>query len=388
MIKRTLEKALMDAVNQYPVVTITGPRQSGKTTLVKKLFKHKPYFNLEDPVQRSFAREDPVGFLNQAPEGAVIDEIQRVPELTSNIQVIVDQKQIDGMFILTGSYQYGLCESVNQSLAGRTAMLTLLPFDFAETEAYDSQSMEDYILRGFYPRVYDKKIPPHRAYSDYYETYIERDLRQIINIKNLALFEIFVKLCAGRVGQIFNAAALSNEVGVSQPTIKEWLSILESSYIIFRLRPYHANLGKRLVKSPKLYFHDVGLAAWLLGIEKRAHITTHPLRGNLFENMMVSEVLKSRFNQGRTNNLNFYRDGHGNEIDIIYNLSQYHIAIELKSGETINSDSARVFSKLPPSLQERSLANIIAYAGITEQKRNDVIFCNYLNLTKKIKQFL
>ncbi len=370
----------------YPVVTITGPRQSGKTTLAKAVFTELPYVNLEHPVTRNFAKNDPVAFLEQYQDGAVLDEIQRVPELMSYIQVRVDENNRCGEFILTGSHQFELREGINQSLAGRTAILKLLPFSLMELSAYgESMSIDELIWKGFYPRIYDKGIPPHQAYSDYFETYIERDLRNIENIRNLDAFRLFVKLCAGRVGQLLNLSNLSNETGVSQPTIREWLSVLQASYIIFTLSPYHPrNLNKRIIKSPKLYFYDVGLASWLCGIEEVRHLRNHPLRGNLYENMIVADVLKWRWNRGKSNNLSFYRDSNANEVDLIYEVGGKPLSIEIKSGKTISEDYLKGLRRFAKEIKSET-AGILIYAGDIEQNRSDVKIVNYRRLPELLE---
>ncbi|MDD5571953.1 MAG: ATP-binding protein, partial [Bacteroidales bacterium] len=319
LIDRKIEPELKSISKVYPVITITGPRQSGKTTLVKKVFGTKKYVSIEDPDNRELAKTDPVGFLNRFPGGAIFDEIQRAPDILSYIQGIVDEKKKKNMFVLTGSNQFQLLESINQSLAGRTAILKLMPFDISETLNFHKKfTVEDFIYYGFYPAVHSEKIEPVKAYRNYYETYIERDVRQLINIKDLMLFRKFMRLCAGRIGQIFNASQLASETGVSVNTIKSWISILEASYIIYLLPPWFDNISKRLIKSPKLYFVDIGLASYLLGIENKQHIINHPLRGSLFENLILMELVKQRLNNGFDSNFYFFRDKHGNEVDIIF----------------------------------------------------------------------
>ena len=276
-VRRTIEAHLPRLRSQYPVLTITGPRQSGKTSLVKHHFRDLPFVNLESREERAFAREDPKGFLARFADGAILDEIQHVPELTSWIQVLVDERQRNGMFVLTGSRQFQVMEAVSQSLAGRTVMIQLLPFSLEELSV--AAAADDLLLRGFYPRIWDQRLDPVEALSSYLTTYVERDVRQLTQVHNLALFERFLGLCAGRIGQVLNLSTLANDTGISQPTATQWMTILEASYIVYRLRPYHANLGKRLIKSPKLYFYDVGLAARLLEIEHGTHLRRHPLRG-------------------------------------------------------------------------------------------------------------
>ena len=339
MIPRTIAPKIIQYSKQYPVVTITGPRQSGKTTLCKTLFPDIPYVSLESIEERSFATSDPKGFLNRFPNGAVLDEIQRTPNLLSYIQVIVDESQKPGQFIITGSQNFELLNTVSQSLAGRTAIARLLPFSFDEILFHQSLgSIDQMIYTGFYPRIYDKQLNPTEALSFYFNTYIERDLRLLINVKNLSRFEIFLKLCATRCGQVVNFSSLGNDCGVNHNTIKSWLSILEASYIIKLLPPYYSNLGKRLIKAPKLYFIDTGLAAFLLGMQNSAHVLAHPMRGALFENMIVSEFLKKRFNQGKTDNLYYLRDSKGREVDILLDYGSYLDMVEIKSSQTLAGD--------------------------------------------------
>lgn len=334
---------------------------------------------------REFARSDPRGFLKRIPDGAILDEIQRVPELISYIQEIVDEKKQNNMFILSGSQQFEFTNSINQSLAGRTALLKLLPFSITEVKNnYGFSNIEEVLYKGFYPRIYDQNLDPTQALGDYFETYVERDLRQLIQVKNLTVFEKFVKMCAGRIGQLLNLNSLGNDVGISQTTAREWLTILEASYIVFLLEPYHANIKKRLVKSPKLYFYDVGLASYLLGIENKSHVFHHPLKGNLFENLVVTEILKYRFNKGKRNNLNFYRDSAGNEIDVIYNIAQNALPIEIKAGETVAAEffkGFKVFEKIAGSFP---FGKLIIYGGTREESRGNTKIVNF----SKIKEAL
>ncbi len=340
MIKREISKKTIQLASQYPVITITGPRQSGKTTLCRMLFKEKEYVSLEDIDERNFAMQDPRGFLNRFSDRAVIDEVQRAPDLLSYIQTVVDKKQKEGLFVLTGSQQFELLQNLSQSLAGRTALIKLLPFTFSE--AYGSRkkppSLEKIIYTGFYPRIFDKKLNPTEAMSFYVNTYVERDLRMLINVKDLSKFEVFLKLCAGRTGQILNLSSIGNDCGVNHGTIKSWIAVLEASYIIKLLRPYYKNFNKRLVKSPKLYFLDTGLASFLLDIQNETQLKTHPLKGHLFETFVISELLKTRFNAGKTDNLYYFRDNIGKEVDVICNHGYMVNQIEIKSGQTINSD--------------------------------------------------
>lgn len=374
LVTRTIENVLSIYARQYPVITITGPRQSGKTTLCRKVFSDKPYVNLEAPDTRQFAQDDPRGFLSQYPEGAILDEIQRAPDLVSYIQEIVDREPLDGRYILTGSQQFEVSNSINQSLAGRTALIKLLPFSLEElSNSYTIPTVDELLYHGFYPRIWDKKLNPTQALRDYFETYIERDLRQLVFIKDLNLFQRFIKLCAGRVGQLLNLNSLANDTGVSHTTASNWLSLLEASYIVFLLQPYYRNISKRLVKSPKLYFYDVGLVSYLLGIENKKHIARDPLRGHLFENMVVAETLKYRLHHGKGNNLYFYRDSKGNEVDLVLTKGADLFPIEIKSGMTITKDyfkGLKHFSKVfPKNIPDGSG---LIYAGEEQQKRTDV----------------
>jgi len=372
-IQRTLTAQAKSLFTQYPVVTITGPRQSGKTTLARQAFPDLPYYNLEDIETRTFAIEDPKGFLNTCPDGAILDEIQNVPDLTSYIQVRVDDLGKEGLYVLTGSRQFELMESISQSLAGRTALLKLLPFSFEEIGSrYPGLSNDDYMYRGFYPRIYDKNLVPSQALADYYTTYVERDLHQIKSIHNLSLFNRFIRLCAGRVGQLLNLSSLASDTGISHTTAHDWLSILKASYIVFTLEPFFVNIGKRLVKSPKLYFYDTGLASNLLGIEEPAHVAYHPLRGNLFENMAVMEILKFRFNRGRSNNLFFFRDSKGNEIDLMYSIANKIIPIEIKSAETITKEFFKGFKYFDENISTDAPIKCIIYGGDREEVRSGV----------------
>ncbi len=373
MIIREISNYLSALATQYPVVTLTGPRQSGKTTLVKSVFPDKAYINLELMDNREFAQTDPRGFLRRIPDGAILDEIQRAPDLVSYIQGVVDEKQKNGVFILTGSQQFEVSISISQSLAGRTALLKLLPFSINEVrENYGVSDIDQLMLNGFYPRIYDQKLDPTQALANYFETYVERDLRQLIQIKNLSQFQRFVKMCAGRVGQLLNLTNISNDLGTSHTTVREWLSILEASYIVFLLQPFYANIKKRLIKAPKLYFYDVGLASFLLGIESLSHVAMHPLRGNLFENLVIIEILKYRCNQGKRNNLNFYRDSQGNEIDVIYNLAHNVLPIEIKASETVIPDFFKNFAAFQKIMPNLPFGKVLIYNGDQHQSRGNI----------------
>jgi predicted AAA+ superfamily ATPase len=383
IINRQIEKELRIMAAAYPVITITGPRQSGKTTLAKYVFPDKPYFSFENPDTCDLAKNDPKGFLNHLPEGAILDEIQNASHLISYIQTIVDEKEINGMFILTGSNQFLLLNKVNQSLAGRTAILKLLPLSFQEIESHKKgYEIDDLLYNGFYPAIYSKNREATKSYSFYYQTYLEKDVRELINLKNLSLFKTFIKLCAGRVGQIFNASKLANETGVSVPTIKSWISILEASYVIYLLPPWYDNISKRLIKSPKLYFYDVGLASYLLGVRNKRHLIAHPLRGNLFENMIVSELLKTNFNRGADIDLYYFRDSNGNEIDLLIPDGQDLIPIEIKSSETFHNQFLKGIHYIDRIYSSRIKKSYILYGGNVEQKINKTSLLNYWKTSK------
>ena len=371
MIEREITGRLTALFEQYPFVTVTGPRQSGKTTLCRGAFPNLEYVNLEAPDQREFAESDPRGFLSQLGEGAIIDEIQHVPTLLSYLQVLADDRGRNGLFVLTGSEQFKLSDAISQSLAGRTGLLRLLPFSLMERQRMGaSAAIDDMLYSGFYPRILDQGLDPRQALGDYLETYVERDVRRMGEIRNLSSFRRFLRLCAGRVGQLVNLSSLGSDAGVSHTTARQWLTVLETSYIVFQLPPYHANIRKRLVKSPKLYFYDVGLASYLIGIENAEQVITHPLRGPLFENMVVMETLKHRFNRGRESNLSFFRDSQGLECDLFYETGQGIHAIEIKSGSTVSSDyftSLNRVAELIPGIT----AKTVVYGGTARQTRTE-----------------
>jgi predicted AAA+ superfamily ATPase len=373
MIQRKLTSEAVRLAGQYPVVTITGPRQSGKTTLCRTAFPDKPYVNLESPDVREFATHDPRGFLAAHRDGAILDEIQRTPQLLSYLQPLIDELPVPGRFILTGSQQFDVMTSISQSLAGRTALLKLLPFSIDElADAGITPGIDALLLNGFYPRIYDARLDPTQALGDYLETYVERDIRQLITIKDLALFEKFVRLCAGRTGQLLNLHSLGSDVGISHTTARSWLTLLEASYIVFLLQPWHTNLAKRQVKTPKLYFYDVGLAAYLLGAESELHINRHPLRGNLFENLVVIEALKYRYNRARRNNLSFWRDAKGNEVDLLVESGGEVVPVEIKSGATISEDFFKGLRSFAGRLPQPPRASALVYGGTERQQRSDI----------------
>lgn len=371
MFTRDLTKHLKYLAEKYPIVSIMGPRQSGKTTLAKIVFPNKIYVNLEELDLRQFASEDPRGFLALYPDGAIFDEVQYVPDLFSYIQADVDESKKNGKYILTGSQNFLLMEKISQSLAGRVGITELLPLSYGEIQKAKIKFNDvfDLIHKGFYPRIFDQDIDPHSWYKSYLRTYVERDVRLLKNITNLSAFNVFLKLCAGRIGQLINFSSLGTECGVSHVTIKEWLSVLETSYIIYLLKPHHMNFNKRLVKQPKLYFHDTGLAGYLLGIENSQQLSTHYAKGGLFENFIISELIKSRLNQGKDPNLYFWRDNHGHEVDVIFESAEKLVPIEIKSGKTINQDFLKGIKYFKDISQSREA--FVVYAGNNSQKRSD-----------------
>jgi len=373
MIDRKIEPILHDLATQYPVVTLTGPRQSGKTTLCRKVFPEMAYANLESPDVRAYAASDPRGFLSTYTSGLIIDEIQRVPQLVSYIQGIVDERKTPGQFILTGSQQFEVMDTVNQSLAGRTALLKLLPFSISEVkETTLPESIDMIMLKGFYPRIHDQGLNPTQALGDYYETYIERDLRQLMSIRDLSIFQRFVRLCAGRIGQIVNMQSLANDTGVSHTTVRQWISLLEASYIIFLLQPWYRNISRRLIKAPKIYFYDVGLASYLLGMETETHVSRDPLRGNLFENLALIEAIKYRLNRGKKNAVTFYRDSRGNEVDMILESGQETFPLEVKAGATIAADFFKGLKYFSRVAGEPPHGSGLIYGGKEIQQRDNI----------------
>ncbi len=375
-IARHLLPVLQARARQYPVVTVTGPRQAGKTTLCKLAFANKPYANLEQPDTRAFAQGDPQGFLSQFPDGAVIDEIQRVPELLSWVQVRVDEKQAPGQFILTGSHQFELMAAVTQSLAGRTALLQLLPLSVNELRDAGAPTATDRLLHaGGYPRIHAQSLTPAVALGDYFETYVERDMRALITLRHLDEFRRFVQLAAGRTGQLLNLHSLAADAGVSDPTARQWMTLLQASYIVYLLPPWFANLGKRLTKSPKLYFYDVGLAAWLIGITDESQLATHPLRGPLFENLVVMEFAKQALHHGERAQLHFWRDSNGVEVDLLVEngMSPGSLGlVEVKSGQTVQPEFFRPLRSTAALLGPRVQRQMLVYGGNERHVRDGV----------------
>ncbi len=382
MIKRQITQELLIQLQEYPIVTVLGPRQAGKTTLVRNVLPDYDYVSLEDPDNRTLAIEDPKAFLKRYQGRTIFDEIQRTPNLLSYLQGIVDGEKINGRFVLTGSHQLELRAAVSQSLAGRTGILHLLPLSIAELKGANIEfdDFESYIVNGFLPRIYDQKQRSSRAYSNYYQTYIERDVRQLIQLKDVSLFEKFIKLLAGRVGQVVDYQSLANDVGVSAVTIKQWLSILEASFVVFKLPPYFENFGKRVIKSPKYYFTDTGLLAYLLGIEQPSQVSRDPLVGNIFENLVIIEVLKLRYNQGRNADLYFFRDSNGREVDLLYKTTEGLIGVEIKSASTWHAKFSNGLLRFSTSNSEFA-HSIVVYNGKSIELSNGVEVMGY-------KQFL
>ncbi|MCP3849032.1 MAG: ATP-binding protein [Gammaproteobacteria bacterium] len=387
MYKRIISKQLIESLKSYPVLTLLGPRQSGKTTLVRELFKDFDYQSLEDPDIREMATSDPRGFLRQLSECAILDEIQRVPELTSYIQTIVDEPSSKRKFVLTGSNGLLLVDTVTQTLAGRTELFELYPLSVSEiTQKQSNVSLNEFLFHGGYPRIYNLKLNPTKWLKSYFQLYVEKDIHLITNITHLDLFEKFIKLSAGRVGQLINASSLSNEVGVSSPTITGWISALKSTYICFTLKPHFRNFNKRIVKTPKLYFYDTGLLCYLLGINSMEQLDTHPLRGNIFENFIVSEYLKKKNNTGEEAELYFWRDQKGHEVDLVEDRSSYLYPIEIKLSETFNKQfikNIEYLNKLQEqSLSNRSIQGHLLYSGTNEKQYKKIQLENWFNNLK------
>lgn len=374
MIPRDATPTLARLAQGFPLVAITGPRQAGKTTLAKAIFSEKPYVSLENPDEREFATNDPKRFLARFPNGAILDEVQRCPELLSWLQGWVDGRKLMGDFVLTGSAQFDLIEGITQTLAGRVARVELLPLNAGEMAAVNKlpDSLGQLLFQGGYPALYDRPIAPADWFSNYIATYIERDVRRLVNVRDLGQFQTFVKMCAARSGQLLNLASLGADCGVSAVTAKQWLSVLETSYIITLLRPHHSNYGKRLVKAPKLYFLDSGLAAWLMGIRDADSLETHAARGALFETWVVSELYKQQLNRGLAPDLYFWRDNTGNEIDLIFETPQGLQPIEIKSGSTYAQDWTRGLRKWQNLAKTQSLQPAIVYGGEVSFEREDL----------------
>lgn len=382
MLPRALTPTLQRLAQGFPVVAMTGPRQSGKTTLARRLFADKPYVSLEDPQERAFASEDPRGFLARFAHGAVFDEAQRWPDLFSYLQGMVDADRVPGRFVLTGSQQFGLLSGVTQSLAGRVGMTRLLPLSLAELPAAQTaqRPLDALLLLGMYPALHAQPLRPADWFASYVATYVERDVRQVLNVQDLSAFQRFLRLCAARTGQLLNISALAGETGISNHTARAWLSVLEASGIVFLLPPYHRNFGKRLVKSPKLHFVDTGLACWLLGIRDAATLGLHPLRGALFETLVVGEFMKARLNQGLPTDLYFWRDNNGLEADLLFETSGRLQPVEIKSGATVTPDYIRAGQKAARFAGAEALPPWLVYGGDDAYERSGVRVIGWRNL--------
>jgi predicted AAA+ superfamily ATPase len=370
-IQREATEKIKDALKKYPIIALTGPRQSGKTTLSKMIAPDFTYVNLEDISIRDFAKSDPRGFLETYKGGVIIDEIQYVPSLFSYLQVYTDERQQNGEYIISGSQNFLMMENLSQSLAGRVSLFNLLPFTVDELKSggFDFESWENYLLNGSYPRKWVNDIDATDFFENYVRTYVERDIRMLKNINNLDLFQKFIQSVAGRVGQLFNQSSLGNELGLDNKTIDSWMNILEASFIAFRLRPYHNNFNKRLVKTPKVYFYDTGLAAYLLGIRNSKDLDLHFAKGQLFENFILLEKIKKSWNSKSHHKFYFWRDSSGNEIDILIEKGQELSAVEIKSAKTIHPDffkNLNIFKKIKPDTSA-----FLIYGGNEIQKRSD-----------------
>ncbi len=384
MIKRNIQSQILLASKKMPVIAITGPRQSGKTTLVKSAFPNYQYVNLENIQTREFASDDPKGFIEQFEKNAIIDEVQYVPELFSYIQVRVDRENKNGRFILTGSQHFLFHEKISQSLAGRISIFTLLPFSIDELKGtgFELNASQQYIFNGFYPRIYNERLNPAKWYQDYISTYIERDVRQIRNIGDLKTFQTFLKLCAGRIGQLVNYNELATQLGLSLNTIKKWMSVLEASYVIRLLQPYYKNFNKRLIKSPKLYFIDTGLACYLLNLKNEQDLSIHFAKGSLFENMIITEILKYFNNKGSRDDIYFWRESNGTEIDLLVDMGNFLIAIEIKSGKTVKPDFFKNLRKIMHYVDQLPVNAYLIYDGDEEQKRSDCQVISWKSIDK------
>jgi predicted AAA+ superfamily ATPase len=379
-IQREISSEILNSLEKYPIIAITGPRQSGKTTISQMIKPEYTYVNLEDLTIRDFAKTDPKGFLETYKNGVIIDEIQYAPDLFSYLQVYTDQREQNGEYIITGSQNFLMLEKISQSLAGRVAIFNLLPFSVKELKLgnFIFQDWEEYLLYGSFPRKWVNDIDAFDFYENYVKTYVERDVRLIKNITNLDLFQKFIQLLAGRTGQLFNQNSLGNELGIDNKTVNSWMNLLEASYIAFRLKPYHNNFSKRVVKTPKIYFYDTGLLAYLLGIRTVKDLQLHFAKGQLFENFILLEKMKQTWNNKTYEQFYFWRDTSGNEIDLLIERNQDLIAVEIKSGKTIHQDFFKTlnqFKKIKPDT-----LNYLVYGGSDMQKRSNCTVVGFNDL--------
>jgi hypothetical protein len=376
VIERLLQPRLLDLATRYPVLTLTGPRQSGKTTLSRMAFPDHAYVSLENPANREFAQHDPVAFLARYGQGAVIDEVQRVPHVFSYLQGLVDEDPRPGRFVLTGSQNLALVDALTQSLAGRTTLTELLPLSLEEIRRFPAPptDLDTLLWQGGYPRIYERGLPAQEWLADYTATYVERDVRQLVKVGDLLLFQTFLRLCASRTGLLLNLTSLASDCGITPPTARSWLSVLEATYIVFRLPPFFANLGKRLIKTPKLYFYDAGLAANLLNIENPRQLATHPLRGALFETWVVAEIAKAHLHRGRRPRLSFYRDRDRVEVDLVLERGRDLALVEIKSAQTPSGKQFTALERFAGTLvgadARRIGERIVVYGGDESQDRS------------------
>lgn len=381
MIPRTLAATAKDRMTRHPVLTVTGPRQSGKTSLCKMAFPGFAYANLEDPDTRSRATADPRTFLASSATGLVLDEVQRTPELLSYVQVLVDERRSNGQFVLSGSHNFQLDRAIGQSLAGRTSILELLPPAFDELQRFASPptSLDDVLRTGAYPRIHDQHVPAAEFLAGYVRTYVERDVRLVTNVQDLGLFQTFLRLAASRSGQLLNLASLAADVGISQPTANAWTSILETSYLALRVAPWHRNFGKRHVKSKKFYLLDSGLLCWLLGIRASDQLATHPLRGAVFETWVVTEILKARWNRGVSEPMWFYGEQGRAEVDLVLELPGRIVLVEIKAGARIAEDATQHLDRVASLVAKEPMLvgqveRVVIYAGTSRENRNGTTF--------------
>lgn len=372
-IKRILGKSIKDTLKRYPIIAITGPRQSGKTTFLKKMLPQYRYISLENPDARTYAETDPKGFLAEYDKYVILDEVQRVPVLFSYLQGLVDDSGIMGQYILSGSQNFHLMKSITQSLAGRVAIFRLFPFDNSELKSGNLLDESHYIkniIKGYYPAIYSRDIPSRQFYQNYLQTYVQRDVTELIHIRDIRLFQNFVALCATRAGQLLNLSSLANECGISQPTAKAWLSTLENSYIVFQLYPYYKNFSKRIVKTPKLYFYDTGLLCHLLKISDPGQLQMHSMKGNLFENMMIAEYIKQMYHRNHLQDIYFWRDSAGNEVDLLIENENGFQLVEFKASMTVMPDMFKSMLLLETISKKENLNKLLVYGGNQTQKRS------------------